>query len=529
MRRRTASLGLLMALLVLVVADMAGAGGQLGEPPPVILTTLLRRAGEYVQRYSEEFANVVAEERYVQQASGRRTLSEISRGRQRRELVSDFLLVKLAGGSSWVPFRDVFQVDGKPVREREERLADLVLYPTDQALEQAAAIIEESARYNIGDVHRTINMPLFSLGFLHPEQQSRFRFAIDGQDRHEGVNVFVVKFEERVSPTFVQTPDGRNLFASGRFWIEIGEGRVLKTEMAFLDAALRATITTSFRPDVRFKLDVPFEMVEEYILRNRSRVIGRASYGRFRRFDVTATETVSESVSGRSVVEFSTGMTLLEIAAGSFAMGSLASEAGRSADETMHDVTLGTEFYLGRFEVTEQEWRDVMGSLPRGAAECGPRCPVTNVSFGDVQGFLAKLNARSPEGIRFRLPTEAEWEYACRAGTASPYSTGESASAAQANFGGAALLSVGNLEANPWGLSDLHGNAAEWTADWYGAYPEGSATDPKGPASGRSRVIRGGSWQGPETGGRCGARASAEPGDRRPMVGFRVVADLVDP
>ena len=117
-------------------------------------------------------------------------------------------------------------------------------------------------------------------------------------------------------------------------------------------------------------------------------------------------------------------------------MGSPASEIGRRPDETPHDVTLNRAFFLGQHEVTQQEWRALMGTNPSRFSECGPRCPVENVTFADVQRFIAALNAQPDNAVVFRLPTEAEWEYACRAGTATPFATGDTLTTAQANYNG---------------------------------------------------------------------------------------------
>jgi hypothetical protein len=284
--------------LLWLASSTAGAQGGGG----IALESMLARAGTYVTRFTAQFANVVAEERYLQNASGRQTISggtgrgggsATTTGQQRRELVSDFLLVKLAGVDTWVPFRDVFEVDGRPVREREERLAKLLLHPTDKALEQAQQILEESARYNIGDVQRTVNMPLLGLIFLDPVQQRRFTFSLGKEDPGIGPGIWIVNYQERASPSFVHTPDGRQLFASGRMWIDAETGRVAKTEVVFQDASrLRASVTTSFRADDRFHVDVPVEMIEDYTLSNRSHVSGRAAYGRFRRFDVSSSEVI---------------------------------------------------------------------------------------------------------------------------------------------------------------------------------------------------------------------------------------------
>ena len=536
-------------LAVVACAALASTPATAGQavPSPVTVETLLDRAGTYVTRFMIEFSNVVAEERYLQQASGRQALLG-SRGRsgvvlgageQRRELVSDFLLVRLESPAMWVPFRDVFQVDGKPVREREARLAKLLLRPTSEAEEQVKAIMVESARYNIGDIQRTINMPLLAVVFLEPGQQYRFRYSLGKEDAVPGV--WIVNYQERVRPTLVRGLNDRSLFASGRVWIEAGTGQVVKTEMIFQDGGLRATVTTSFRPDARFHLAVPFEMREAYSQSTRSWVSGHASYGRFRRFDVTATETTPDVTAGQWMTEPSTGMILSEMSPGPFAMGSPSSEAGRRPDEAIHDVTVSRSFYLGRFEVTQQEWRAVMGTAPSRISDCGPRCPVESVSFDEVQKFLVKLNARSVGEVHFRLPTEAEWEYACRAGTASPFSTGASITIAQANYdargpSGATPdafrgrpTATGTFDPNPWGLTDLHGNVAEWTADWYAPYLEGAVTDPHGPPAGTTRVVRGGSWGAGAESSRCASRASAAPDRREAGIGFRVAADLGHP
>ena len=154
-----------------------------------------------------------------------------------------------------------------------------------------------------------------------------------------------------------------------------------------------------------------------------------------------------------------------------------------------------------------------------------------------MQLFLEKLNERAAAGaagarasaLRYRLPTEAEWEYACRAGTTAPFSTGESLSAAQANFKGKSPAPVGTYPLNPWGLADMHGNVWEWTSDWYAPYAERATAniDPHGPASGEKRVIRGGSWNFDSDSARCALRYTHAPQDKGFSLGFRVAADRV--
>ena len=291
---------------------------------------------------------------------------------------------------------------------------------------------------------------------------------------------------------------------------------------------MRATITTLYRADAGFGFYLPVEMQEQYTgARNSATIVGTATYSKFRRFSVEVQEKI-----GTPAPE------LVEIRAGRFVMGSAASEAGRNADEIPHDVTISQPFFLGRFEVTQQEWHAVMGTNPSHFTDCGPACPVENVSFADVQRFLAKLNADATSEFVYRLPTEAEWEYACRAGATTPFSTGATLTPDQANYNGrypyasrAPGLSrerptpAGSFPPNAWGLADMHGNVWEWTADWYGAYPPGPARDPRGASTGDTRVIRGGSWFFDANSARCALRYTHAPADRGFSVGFRVAAD----
>ena len=159
-------------------------------------------------------------------------------------------------------------------------------------------------------------------------------------------------------------------------------------------------------------------------------------------------------------------------------------------------VTISKPFYLGIYEVTQEHWHAVMGNNPANFK--GRHNPVEQVSWDDVQSFISQLNANEGHN-RYRLPTEAEWEYAARAGTTTEYSFGNSESALgqyawwDGNSGNK-THPVGQKKPNPWGLYDMHGNVWEWVQDWYGDYPSSSVTDPKGPSSGSLRVNRGGSW-----------------------------------
>ncbi|MEQ1897165.1 MAG: hypothetical protein ABL971_07245 [Vicinamibacterales bacterium] len=279
------------------LAAATAAAPHAQAPPRPTAPELLARAAAYVGRFYDAFTSVVAEERYLQQASGRTAVSGSGRsaaastvGAQRRELVSDFLLIKLPDVERWAPLRDVFEVDGKPVREREERLLKLLTSPSDSSIALALSIVQESARFNIGEVERTINMPLLAIGFLDGRQQGRFEFKVEKEDPAVRPGAWMVTYREKEKPTVVTTPDGRSLFASGTVWL-LPTGEVVRTEIGFLDAGLSARITTTFSLDERFGVEVPRQMDELYTMR-RSEVRGRATYGRFRKFGVTSSEVI---------------------------------------------------------------------------------------------------------------------------------------------------------------------------------------------------------------------------------------------
>ena len=217
-------------------------------------------------------------------------------------------------------------------------------------------------------------------------------------------------------------------------------------------------------------------------------------------------------------------MEFVRIPAGSFLMGSPEDEQDRNSDETQHGVTISQGFWMGKYEVTQGQWEAVMGSNPSRYSRCGPRCPVETVSWDDVQQFIARLNAReSGSGYRYRLPTEAEWEYAARAGTTGARHGELDATAWYRGNSGGTPHPVGGKGANAWGLHDMLGNVWECTADWYGNYPSGAVTDPTGPSRGSRRVRRGGSWADYARYVRSAGRVSSAPGLRYSTLGFRLV------
>ncbi len=219
------------------------------------------------------------------------------------------------------------------------------------------------------------------------------------------------------------------------------------------------------------------------------------------------------------------GMEFVRIPAGELRMGSEDKNA-YDDEKPVHTVRLTRAFYLGKYEVTQGQWQEVMGSNPSLSTGDANR-PVEQVSWDDVQAFLQRLNAREG-GTPYRLPTEAEWEYAARAGSTTAYSFGTDAQqlgayAWHSANAGSTTHPVGQKQPNAWGLHDMHGNVLEWVQDWYGAYTAAPAVDPQGPAAGAYRVVRGGSWLGSAGGCRSASRGEAPPGLRDGGLGVRLL------
>jgi formylglycine-generating enzyme required for sulfatase activity len=500
---------------------------------PVVLEGILDHASVYVFNFVRKMEHVVSQEDYVQDTQRLASGPAIGMVRH-RELKSDLLLVKLPESLNWLPFRDVYEVDGEAIRQRDDRLKALFMNPSDTALDQAKKISAESARYNIGAVDRTINNPMMALVFLQREYRNHFEFTLGDLERRVAPDAWVIEYRETARPTLVRGANNMDLPAHGRFWVDGRTGRVLKSELEFEDADIRAAITTTFKQDKDLGLDVPDQMDERYTLR-ASQVLGHATYSHFRAFTVSANATLAPEP--HVVTDPVAGLKLVEVPAGSFTMGSGFDDPQRRTDETPHEVVIDHRFYLGQAEVTQAEWKAVMGDNPSRFSNCGPNCPVENVTYDEVQQFLATLNVRHGE-YAYRLPTEAEWEYACRAGGALPFSTGSILTTSQANYNG--LLSftptgpglyrghptpAGTFHPNAWGLEDMEGNVLEWTSDWYGRYPTAPETDPTGPQTGARRVTRGGSWFLDVGSARCATRGSEQPADGDFQLGFRVAAE----
>ncbi|MGL6225553.1 MAG: formylglycine-generating enzyme family protein [Thermoguttaceae bacterium] len=207
---------------------------------------------------------------------------------------------------------------------------------------------------------------------------------------------------------------------------------------------------------------------------------------------------------------------------GTFEMGSPRSETDRDENESQHQVTLTKGFWMLETEVTQGMWESEMDNNPSNIK--GIKLPVEQVSWDDAQDYIKKLNALgvAPRGYKFSLPTEAQWEYACRAGTTTQFHFGDQLKEKQVNFGSSQTTVVGSYPANAWGLYDMHGNVFEWCSDWYGDYPSSSVTDPVGPSTGSLCVHRGGSWYGSVESCRSARRLRYAPSNRSSCLGLRL-------
>ena len=213
-------------------------------------------------------------------------------------------------------------------------------------------------------------------------------------------------------------------------------------------------------------------------------------------------------------------------------MGSPKEEKLRNDNEIQHKVTLTKGFYIDVYTVTQEQWKEVMGNNP-SFFKGEKNLPVEMVSWDDCQAFIKKL--REKDKKVYRLPSEAEWEFACRAGTKTPFHFGETISTDQANYNGNFTYGdgkkgvdrkkttlVGSFPANAWGLHDMHGNLWQWCQDWYGEYPQKDVVDPQGPEKGEGRVLRGGSWGDHPEHCRSAFRGGNGPGNRFGDFGFRL-------
>jgi len=285
-----------------IVAAMLAVAVVSAQDPT--FDVVMSRAADYVARYQAQLRGLVAEEHYRQNlmstAPGR-GVGPGARGRQTREgreLKSDLLLVKTGDENFWMQFRDVFEVDRKPVRDRDQRLYKLFVEAKADARQQAETIQQESSRYNLGPLMRTINVPILALLFLerHVQPVVTFRQGKAGNVKRFGsladaAAIWMIEYREEQKGTMVKGVNNKDIPSHGRIWLDSSNGRVLQTELISEDTDLRADINVFYKTEPGLDLLVPGEMREIYLIRrNDTRIDGRATYGRFRQFTVTTTE-----------------------------------------------------------------------------------------------------------------------------------------------------------------------------------------------------------------------------------------------
>jgi len=272
-------------IFVIVVALLSATA--FAGPDTSTFAEVMRRVHSYVAVYEDhELSTIVAREHHHQQ-----WLDADGQIKSERTLLSDYLLLQLPD-ESWVALRDVYEVDGTPVADRGTRLKGLFAGPREQLGERAAKLVEESARFNLGDLYyRTVNLPTFALRVLHPASRNRIAFKKTGEELVDNTRTWVISFRETKGPTFSETQKGEDLQAHGRFWVEPETGTVLRSEMILGGTrrlSVRATITVTYRLEQSLGFRVPIEMRERYDNPRRERddvIIVLATYSDFRRFD----------------------------------------------------------------------------------------------------------------------------------------------------------------------------------------------------------------------------------------------------
>ena len=292
--------GTTAALALVVAFAPLSATSQSNDPA-------LQAATAYVSTFEKAFSLLVSEEVYVQeirrQVGGGGNLSRSNpgggmqagaNGRQ-QILKSDYMLVQLGTGAGWMPFRDTFELNGSKLRDREDRLVKLFLSGEADRFDQATRIMEESTRYNIGNVSRTINIPTLAMMFVHASMRDRFTFTPAGDETVGARPARRLRYRETTKPTLIKTTRGADLALDGSLWIEPSSGAVVKSVLNAADPAVRATITVTFRPDDTLAIWVPEQMEEYYKASSSSdEIVATATYSKVRRFQVSTDEKIAK-------------------------------------------------------------------------------------------------------------------------------------------------------------------------------------------------------------------------------------------
>lgn len=297
-----------VGLAVLLASALPGVATAQSAPPA--LADVVARVVTYVRDYEQRFSALVAEEHYVQELTSASappatggSLSPVNpvggmpstgSGRARRVLKSDYLIARHEDGG-WMPFRDVFEVDGRRVADRDDRLASLFLKPGTTAIERAMGIMLDSTRHNLGSTARSISIPILGLMLLHPDVRARMDVTHDRDDVIDGQTYWVLDLQERLRPALIRTAGGGDLPLTASLWVDAATGLVARTTLAVEDHVVRGSVTTTFRDDRTIGFWVPARMEDEYTTQpGPERIKGVATYDRFRRFSVATDETVKK-------------------------------------------------------------------------------------------------------------------------------------------------------------------------------------------------------------------------------------------
>jgi hypothetical protein len=265
-----------------------------GHQAPGGVPGIVSLAQAYASRYQREAPMLIARERYVQNQTDTRNLPDPRRTLAiSRTLISELVMVRLPGEVGWVTFRDVLEVDGRPLRDRERRLLQLLQSPSPDTLAQARTLANESARYNLGRITRTLNVPDIALSYLDPAHTSRMTFEAPEKAGVAGAAAMSFRFREVSGPSIIRTPQGRDLLAAGRVWADPATGEILRTELTIRDRQSIGRCTVDFRREPGIEIRVPSQMTEHYDAGTET-VDAVATYSDFRQFSVATTESIKK-------------------------------------------------------------------------------------------------------------------------------------------------------------------------------------------------------------------------------------------
>ena len=270
---------LLLAIATASASVLAGAA----QPGP----GLLERVQAFAERYQREAPSLVVEEHYLQNVS-------YARGRPlHRDMTSELVMVRLPESPRWVMLRDVLVVDRRPIRDREERLLKLLQSPQTDAFALATALARESARFNLGSITRTTNVPDVAIEYLLPKHTARMQFEAPRTVTLDGTTVAMFRFREARGPSIVRDPSGADVLAEGRVWVEPASAEIVRTELIVRHRHSTGRNTVDFRVDPRLAIRVPVKMTERYVIRGES-IEAVATYSNFRTFTVATTEKLTK-------------------------------------------------------------------------------------------------------------------------------------------------------------------------------------------------------------------------------------------